>query len=497
MDALPHALYRAAQVRELDRLAIEAHSIPGYELMQRAGRAALEVLRRCWPRARRLTVLCGAGNNGGDGYVVARLARAEGLAVRVLTLADPAALQGDAAIAWQDWCAAGGATAPFGTEPLGDPEVVVDGLLGTGLQRPVEGAWLRAIEDINALGVPVLALDVPSGLSADTGAVLGAAVRAAETVTFIGLKQGLFTGSGPEHCGRIHFHDLEVPGEVYGAVAPSAERLDDHVLARHLGPRPRHAHKGHCGHVLVIGGDHGMAGAARLAGEAAARVGAGLVSVATRAEHAGALTAARPELMSHGIESPAQLTGLLQKATVVAVGPGLGQSAWARALLARVLESDRPLVVDADALNLLAREPLRRGRWILTPHPGEAGRLLGVAGADVQADRFAALQALVEAFDAVCVLKGAGTLVGGPGQRPAVCHAGNPGMASGGMGDVLTGVVAGLVAQGLDLGSAARTGAYLHARAGDLAAADGERGLLAMDLMPALRRLANPPGAAP
>ena len=497
MDALPEALFRAEQVRELDRRAIQDYGIPGYELMQRAAAAALDLLGRSWPQARRIAVVCGGGNNAGDGYVLARLARAQGLAVDVLALADPPSLKGDAATAWHDWDAAGGSVQAFDAAVLEGVDLIVDALLGTGLQRPVEGEWRMAIEAINRQPLPVLALDLPSGLSADRGTVLGAAVRAAATLTFIGLKQGMFTAEGREHCGRIHFHDLGVPAQLYGSVVPSAWRLSEDILGRMLPPRRRGQHKGDCGHVLVIGGDRGMAGAARMAGEAAARTGAGLVSVATRGEHAPLVGATRPELMCHAVDRPADLVRLVARADVLAIGPGLGQGSWARALLAVALESDRPLVLDADALNLLAREPCRRDDWILTPHPGEAARLLGVTAGEVQADRFAALDALVEAYGGAFILKGAGTLVRAADGPAYVCDAGNPGMASGGMGDVLTGVVAALVAQGLPLADAARTGTYLHARAGDLAAAEGERGLLALDLMPALRRLANPAAVAP
>jgi len=271
----------------------------------------------------------------------------------------------------------------------------------------------------------------------------------------------------------------------------SATPLTDDMLRAWLPPRPRASHKGDYGHVLVVGGDHGMAGAVRLAGEAAARVGSGLVSVATRLDHAAVIAAARPELMCHGVECARDLCVLLQRASVVAIGPGLGQSAWARELLAALLQTHSPLVVDADALNLLAQEPTRRDHWILTPHPGEAARLLDMTTGQIQADRLYAVQALQQRYGGVCVLKGAGSLVCASGSI-AICEAGNPGMASGGMGDVLTGIIAGLLAQGLSLVDAACAGVYIHAKAGDRAAQEGERGLLASDLMPHLRQLVNP-----
>jgi hydroxyethylthiazole kinase-like uncharacterized protein yjeF len=493
MPALPTELYRAAQVRELDRLAIEEHAVPGYTLMSRAGAAAFALLRERWPQATRLAVVCGGGNNGGDGYLVARLAHQAGLTVSALWLSDPEKLKGDARRAYQEARQSGVPIQPFAVSSLATAEVIVDAILGTGLEREVSGAWREAIAAINGHAGGVLAIDIPSGLHADTGAVLGAAVRADITVTFIGLKQGLFTGEGPSYCGVLRFDNLDVPADIYATVHPACRRYAGEDLPQLLAPRPRSAHKGYYGHVLVVGGDLGMAGAARMAAEAAARCGAGLVSVATRAAHAGQQAAARPELMFRGVETPSELEPLLERATVIALGPGLGRTSWSQDMLRAVLATpDYPLVVDADALNLLAAEPAVRQDWVLTPHPGEAARLLRMSTAQVQADRFAAVSELALRFGGVCVLKGAGTLIAERGQGLALCSCGNPGMASGGMGDVLTGLIAGLLAQGLPLWQAARAGVYVHARAADLAAGGGERGLLALDLMPKLRELVNP-----
>ncbi|QQS54328.1 MAG: NAD(P)H-hydrate dehydratase [Candidatus Competibacteraceae bacterium] len=493
MRELPVELYRAAQVRELDRIAIAERGIPGYTLMGRAGEAAFQLLGQRWPKARRIVVVCGGGNNGGDGYVVARLARQAGIDARVLTVADPATLRGDAQTAWRDARAAEIVIVPFNTAELHDVDLIVDAILGTGLERAVSGLWREAIEAMNANPADILALDIPSGLHADTGAILGAAVHATATLTFIGLKQGLFTGQGPACCGDIGFADLAVPPDIYPALHPACWRYGGEDLPALLPRRSRSAHKGHFGHVLVVGGELGMAGAARMAAEAAARCGAGLTSIATRAAHAGLQAAARPELMFHGVETPAELVPLLDRATVVAIGPGLGRAVWGRTLLHAVLASDKPLVVDADALNLLAAEPVFRDHWVLTPHPGEAARLLKMTPAEVEADRFTAVEELALRFGGVTVLKGAGSLIASKADGlVALCAAGNPGMASGGMGDVLTGVIAALLAQGLSPFAAARAGVYLHGRAGDLAArAGGERGLLATDLLPCLRQLVN------
>ena len=492
MQPLPQSLYRAQQLREFDRLACADYGIAGYELMTRAGAAVLQALRRRWPQARRITVVCGTGNNGGDGLVAARLAHAAGLAVTVVMPSPPARLRGDALLAYQALRAGGVDVQAFSASAWPAADVIVDALFGTGLSRELGGVERETVMQINAAGVPVLAVDLPSGLHADSGRMLGVAVRAGLTLSFIGLKAGMFTGDGPACCGEIEFDDLGLPPALYAREAAAALRILDSELAALLPPRPRTAHKGDHGHVLIVGGHAGMAGAARLAAEAALRVGAGLVSLATHPAHAAFATATLPEVMSHGVHDKHELRPLLARASVAAIGPGLGQDAWSKALFEAMLDSALPLIVDADALNLLARDPCRREHWVLTPHPGEAARLLGCAPADVQADRYAALHALHDRYGGTVVLKGAGSLVIGADGIVRVSDAGNPGMASGGIGDVLTGVIAGLAAQRLSLPQAAWLGVHLHARAGDEAARAGQRGLIASDLMPALRHWANP-----
>jgi hydroxyethylthiazole kinase-like uncharacterized protein yjeF len=491
MNALPASVYSAAQVRAMDAHAIERLGIPGYTLMGRAGEAALDCLARHWPAARRVLVLCGAGNNAGAGYVLARLATAAGLDVTVAALTEPARLRGDAARAHSDFAEAGGTTNGFSPALLQDADVVVDGLLGTGLDREVAGAYAECIRAVDEAARPVLALDLPSGLNADTGVVMGRAVTATHTITFVGLKSGLFLGAGPDHAGGLSFAGLGIdspapPGE------PVLRRADASQVRRWLPPRRRAAHKGDHGRVLVIGGGPGMPGAVRLAAEASLRVGAGLVTVATWPAHESAIVAGRPEVICRAIEAPAEVRPLMSAADVVAIGPGLGQSDWARELLEAALASGKPLVVDADALNLLAQSPWRGADWVLTPHPGEAARLLGTTPAAVQSDRLGALRALVDRFGGTVVLKGACSLVAGSSGGAWVCEAGNPGMATAGMGDVLTGTIAGLAAQGLELGRAAVAGVRVHAEAGDAAAARGMRGLIASDLMEALRTGVNP-----
>ena len=494
MLSLLEKFYSVAQSRMIDSTAARQPACTGSALMERAGASAFALLRARWPAAQRLAVLCGAGNNGGDGYVLARLARLAGLPVRLAVAAGPPRPGSEADAARQWFLTCGGSEEVFSAAVLTQADVVVDALLGTGLDRPPAGPMTDAIAAINAAGRPVLALDVPSGIDADTGRAPGAVVQADATISFVVRKQGLYTGAARDCCGQMNFDDLGVPQvALEGAGEAPAVRLDLPCLrAAFLPPRRRGAHKGDCGHVLVVGGDHGYGGAVRLAGEAAARGGAGLTSVATRPRHVAALIAGRPELMPRGVDTAADLAPLLARASVLAVGPGLGQDDFGRGLFGAALDSGLPSVVDADALNLLAAAPQRRENWILTPHPGEAARLLGIATAQVEADRYAAVRALQARYGGVVVLKGAGTLVC-DGQPPiGVVPYGNPGMASGGMGDVLTGLIAALWAQGLPALAAAALGACLHGAAADVVAARrGERGLLASDLSNELPSLLN------
>ena len=476
-------LYRAEQVRQLDRCAIEAHGIPGYDLMNRAGDAVFRTLRAQWPEARALTVCCGGGNNGGDGYVIARLAREAGMNVQLIALKPPEELGGDAARAARDWLQPGAGVETLDERLRGD--VIVDALLGTGLDRPAEGDYARLIDHINDAEQPVIAVDIPSGLAADTGMPIGPCIKAGCTVTLIGNKRGLWTGQAGRWCGIRLFDDLRTPAEIHDSMTTDAQLLSATDVGNWLQPRPVNTHKGDLGHVLVIGGDQGMAGAPVLAGQAALRSGSGLVSLATRAEHASVAIAIQPELMAQGVEELPALDALIEKADVLALGPGLGQSDWSKAIWLRAMQSGHPLVLDADGLNLLAVQELRARRWILTPHPGEAARLLGCPVAEIQKDRFAAVRALAARYRATVVLKGHGSLIASPEGELAVCPFGNSAMATAGMGDALTGIIASLVGQGLGDFDAACCGVLVHALAGDRAS-KGRRQILASDLIASL-----------
>ncbi|WP_314018003.1 NAD(P)H-hydrate dehydratase [Stutzerimonas degradans] len=485
-DSLPVALYTAAQVRELDARLIAAGT-PGFELMQRAAHAAWRALRRRWPDAGAVTVLAGRGNNAGDGYLVAALAQRAGWQVRVLAVGDVQALQGDAALALAEAQACGVSIEAWHAEaPLHG--VLVDALLGTGIAGAVREPYAGAIATINASGLPVLAIDLSSGLCADTGRVLGQAVRADLSVTFIGLKLGLFTAEGPDRVGTLVFDDLQADPGIVAQVASEAVRLDHGSLAR-LAPRSPTAHKGSFGQVLVIGGDLGTGGAALLSAEAALRGGAGMVSLATRPEHVTASLVRRPEIMCSGVESTYSLTTLVERADVLVVGPGLGQAPWGRSLLSLAAQCGLPQLWDADALNLLAAGGVQLPTGcVITPHPGEAARLLQCTVAEVQGDRPVAARELARRYACVALLKGAGTLIAAPDGRLALCDRGHPAMASAGLGDVLAGLIGALLAQDLTPFDAACLGAWLHAAAGERLGEHG-RGLAAADLIPVIRQL--------
>lgn len=504
---LPYSLWSSEQIRRAEH---ELNKRPGEgetNLMVRAGWALFNTLRHTWPEARRLWVYCGGGNNGGDGYVLARLALEAGFGVRLFALSTPKAGT-EAAQAHAGWLAAGGyceTTLP--PLPLADaeaPDLLVDALLGIGANGELQGEVIDWIHYINQLPQPVLCADLPSGLHADTGRLLGhEAVKASLTLTFIGLKSGLLTGMAPEQTGIIALASLwpeeeEAPEDGVATLLPEetpmAYRVDYPMLSHWMKPRSRAAHKGDAGRVLLYGGAHGMPGAIRLAAEGALRAGAGLVKIATMASNHLLISSGRPELMlAEPLLTAAEDKALSDWAKVRVLGPGLGQSSWALALWQQQIRLNSPLVLDADGLNLLAEQPMRRDNWILTPHPGEAARLLDCTIADVEADRYAAVRALQRKYGGVVLLKGVGTLIA-DAQNCWVCQEGNPGMASGGMGDLLSGILAALWAQDLGQTQSALLAACIHGEAADRAAKEGERGMLASDLLPWVRRLVNPAG---
>lgn len=499
--SLPIALYSAEQVAQLDQCAISNHGLPGIVLMKRAGKVAFDILLKQWPGVGVMHVVCGSGNNGGDGYIVAALAAQRKIPATVWQLGEPKTESAKMACqyALQEGVIAQAFDESVLQEALNDNAssgVIVDALLGVGVIAHLREPYSSAIDVINSSTWPVLSVDLPAGINADNGAVRSGAVKADVTVSFIGQKLGNLVGQGRVNSGQRYFNDLSVPTSVYEKTPSLARRLELSSLLAELSERSLDTHKGDYGHVLVVGGDLGYGGAPLMAAEMAVRTGAGLVGVATQPSHTSAMIARRPELMAVGVASGQEFLPFLEKPSVLVVGPGLGQSAWSEQLLYHSISLDKPMVLDADALNLLASNRFNLAvdaEKISTPHPGEAARLLGVSIAEVQADRVAAIKALQEKLGGVVVLKGAGTLVITTDKSLYVCDAGNPGMASGGMGDVLSGLLGSLLAQGLSIDTAACLGTLLHSEAADLAVSKGQiKGLLATDLIDYVRLLLNP-----
>lgn len=459
--------------------------------MERAGAGAFCVLSWVYPFARHYLILAGHGNNGGDAYVVARLAAARGKTVTLIECPGRSPLPEPASRARQAWLDTGGSIAPADTLWPQDIDVIVDGLLGTGLQNAPRPPCSVLIETANAHGAPIVALDIASGLNAETGAVAGSAIRAAHTVTFIALKPGLLTGKARSVTGQLHYNDLGL-GEWLQPHPPLMARLTAEDLTRWLMPRDPCSHKGDNGRLLIIGGDHGLSGAIRMTGEAALRTGAGLVRILTRESNIGSLLSARPELMVESLNDDSVRQGL-DWADVVVIGPGMGQTDWGKNALRIAENCTKPMLWDADALNLLAINPQKRHNRIITPHPGEAARLLNINTGVIEKDRVVAARDIIKRYGGVVVLKGAGTLVADASGHMALADVGNAGMASGGMGDLLSGIIGGLLAQKLSLYDAACAGCVIHGATADLLALEkGTRGMLATDLLPALYQFVNP-----
>jgi NAD(P)H-hydrate epimerase len=496
-------LVSATEMRALDRWTIE-HGTPGTVLMERAGEGAARVLRTAWPRpGGPVVVCCGKGNNGGDGFVVARHLRRARIGAEVWLVGRTDDVRGDAAEMLRQWTGAVTTIETTGQldalrRKLARAGVVVDALLGTGLNAPVEGVHADVIEAINGAGRPVFAIDIPSGLSSDTGRAMGTAVRAAVTATFAFPKLGQAIYPGAELCGRLEVVDIGIPAEAVVAIAPRMRLLEAAEVGRMLPRRARDAHKGTFGHVLVLAGSRGKTGAALLASAAAARSGAGLTTLAAAGALLPVLEGHVREIMSEplpdGPEGTAALGDgavverLLNGRAAVVCGPGLGQADGTRALVAHVVRrTSAPLVLDADGLNLVAGTAMLRerpGPTVVTPHPGEMARLLETSTGVVQADRVATARRFAAEQGVVTVLKGARTVIATPDGTIVISPTGNPGMASGGMGDVLSGVIGGLLAQGLDASSAAAFGVFAHGAAADaVVARRGEVGLLAGDLL--------------
>ncbi len=500
------ALFTAKQVQELDQLAIKQCNTEGYELMEQAGEAAFMAILSQWPSVRQLLVLCGKGNNGGDGFVVARLAKQHEIDVQLVLSCDKSELTGYAQLAAKDTFVQD--IKAIQHHQIQWPEVtdgcvIVDALLGTGLNSDVTGPMKQLIEQVNEAGLPVLSIDVPSGINATTGALQGVAVQAKTTLSMIAFKQGLFTGAGPAYAGAVRLAPLSVGKNVLSSQEPNSRLVNWQHMQKSafFTKRPLDCHKGCFGHVMIVGGDLGCGGAVNLAAGAALRSGAGLVSVATRNEHVSAILARHPEAMVYGVSSGQDLQPLLERADVIVIGPGLGQSYWGEQLLQQVMAVTTPVVLDADALNILAKGRIKHNLTerdsVMTPHPGEAARLLNINNETIQQDRIASATQLAEQYSSSVVLKGLGSLIHTHG-KTSICSDGNPGMATAGMGDVLSGIAGSLLAQGAAqqelpevLHELVSSAVCLHSAGADEAAKEGQSGLVASDVINQLRALLN------
>ncbi len=505
------ALYSTAQIKNIEKAFAEESQYGTYGLMKKAGGIVFDQLICSWPDARKILVLTGKGNNAGDGFIFVRLAAERRLKITLCCLAEPSKLKGDALQAYNKIPQRVIQKESFEQLDYSQFDVIVDAMLGTGIKGKLQPPYLSVIKKINAANVPVLAIDIPTGVEADTGFVFSDAVQANLTVTFVGHKKGLYTADSARYRGRVKCFDLDIPNRFY-------QQHEFHLFSQNwqslkylLQPRSMVSHKGLFGHTLIIGGSKGMSGAAILAATAAARCGSGLTSAWVGKECALALISYTPEVMTLAIDD-CEIEKLVQNESflrqVVVIGPGLGQSEKSDSWLSilsnvtsdkKIHSKNTPQVWDADALNWLAKQSASHHNKknhcrILTPHPGEAARLLNMTTFEINQDRYLAARQIAETYGGVCVLKGAGTIIADDKGFQVVCSVGNPGMASGGMGDVLAGIIGSLLAQGYSLMNAAMLGVCIHGEAADLAAGKNEhyRGLLASDLFKHFPSLLNP-----
>lgn len=472
----------AKAVTQLEQQALVGQT-NAQALIAAAGQELAQIIVKKWPQAQQVAIFCGAGNNGADGYSAALALAALGVQPLLVVVAPPRSASAQVLHAACQKQAVAQCTP---SEALLQADVVVDAMLGNGAKgRPLAGAYLHAVNAVSACGLPVLAVDMPTGVLADTAAVGQVAVKATRTVAFIAPRLAHTTGAAAQYCGVVTIHSLGVPS---GGSEPLAYWVQQQQGA-FLPKRPVDAHKGTQGHLLIIGGGAGMGGAALLAAEAALRAGAGKITVLTMAEHVPAFLARQPELMVRGVASGECIKGWLAQADAVMIGSGLGLTPWGKSLWHQAINTPKPLLCDADALTWWGRlqHTPRQGPTVFTPHPGEAAFLLGCTANAVQQNRLLSLQQLVRQLGGTVVLKGNGTLVSRRQQPPLLLGCGNPGMAVGGMGDVLSGIVSALLCQGLSPDEAAFYGAWWHGRSGDaVAAKQGEVGLLPTDLIAAL-----------
>ena len=487
-------VFSSSTVADIDADAINQNE-PGYgfQLMEEAARFSFKILKSECPET--ISVFCGTGNNAGDGYLLAKYAIESGLNTRVITIESEDKLRGDAKRAMDEFKQTGGEVERWSSEIELNSDWIVDAIFGIGLNRKLEMLHQDVIHAINQSKSRTLSIDIPSGLCGNTGKIFGSAVSADLTTTYVGKKSGLYLDSGPECTGKIFFSDLGIDESFYSKSSPMIYIISDTDVSDVLVHRGQTTHKGDHGHVLLIGGNNGMEGALRIAAEASLRAGSGLVSVLSTSESCEIINQIRPEVMCHDASKVGSISSLVDKADIIGIGPGLGTDDWAVNLYNQALASEKHLVLDADALNILSSEIRERGNWTLTPHPGEAARLLDTSVSDIQSDRINAISEISNKYSANVLLKGKFSLIKCPNSDfSSMITSGNPGMATAGMGDLLTGVISSFLGQfgTNDAAKIISVAAHIHSKAGDLASEDGERGLIASDLLTCIRKLVNP-----
>ena len=505
------ALYSSQQIKKIEKAFSESIGKSTYLLMERAGKVIFNNLLSRWPKARKILIVTGKGNNAGDGFIVARLAAKKKIEVTLWSLAKDSLITGDAKIALEklpqnihriktdnthnNFCE------DILTEQSEPFDLIIDAILGTGVKGPVRQPFLSAVKAINQNQASVLSIDIPSGVEADTGAVHNHAIKSDLTITFVGIKKGLLTGDAANYIGQLILDKLDIPENFYPSKSQNIPSLTWKSIRKILQPRPEVCHKGCFGHVLLIGGNKGYAGAAVLSTKASARSGAGLTSALVDIDSVIPILNHTPEVMANAVKFE-QIDTLfnnkkLTNKTIV-FGPGLGTDKWSKKWFEN-LQSNKELanqfqVWDADALNLLSQQPNLCHNRILTPHPGEASRLLNTDIKTINNNRFKAASQIAKIYGGICVLKGVGTIISDEQGNQVVCPVGNPGMATGGMGDILAGLIGGLLAQGYSMIDSAILGVCIHGEAADLAAGSKEqyRGMLATDLIEHFQSLLNP-----
>ena len=493
---LSKKIFSTQKISLIERSAILEKKGNDLSLMKKAARFSWNEIRKKYPNTKKWLILCGIGNNAGDGMALASIALKSNFDVKIYYFFPDKTFTGCAAEIHTEL----ESSAPRNTlkiidhlneSILNDSDLIIDAIFGIGINRPIENSKIAKINLINNQDAAIVSLDIPSGVHPNSGQIMGAAIKASMTITFISHKLCFYIGEGKDLSGDIKCSHLDISQRHFSRLTEDMRIINKSYTQKKLLRRKSDAHKGDYGHVLIVGGGPGMHGAALLSGESSLRGGAGKVTIFMHESHRSLINKARPELMFIFSNEEINIQSILSKVDVVAIGPGLGLDDWARSVFKHVNKSNKPLVVDADALNILSEKNLKRDDWVLTPHPGEAATLMGKSSLEIQENRLLYLKKLKDSYGGTIVLKGNNTLIGSKDMVTNICTQGNPGMASAGMGDVLTGLIAAMISQGMDHFEAASVGVEVHARAGDLAARGGERGLIAGDVINEIRGCVN------